>query len=70
MSARSAFARDDRGLGYFELLVTFGKTPSEWGALTARERAYLQEAWNEKQRRAAEDGDGPLDMDADADGLL
>lgn len=50
--------------------MTFGKTPSEWGALTARERAYLQEAWNEKQRRAAEDGDGPLDMDADADGLL
>lgn len=47
----SNFAASDFGVGYAQMLQAYGKTPSEWGALDADERYFLESAWREERQR-------------------
>lgn len=33
------------------MLQAYGKTPSEWGAIDADERYFLESAWREERQR-------------------
>lgn len=47
----SRFATSEWGQGYSQMLQAYGLAPSEFGDLTPQDRAFIQAAWNEQQRR-------------------
>lgn len=48
------FAESDYGQWWFELLSDMGMTPTEWGELDPHERLFLEQASQERNRRANE----------------